>query len=70
MKCLIRMFAEKDQGVLFYETVISHKQQKHSFIECVPMSYDKIEDMPGYFKVRTFLSIYHFFFVFLTAFCL
>lgn len=44
------MFAERDQGVLFYETVISHKQQKHSFIECVPLPSEHFDTMPGYFK--------------------
>ena len=51
MKCLMRMFAEQDQGVLFYETVISLKWQKHTVIECVTLPWDKFEDIPAYFKV-------------------
>ncbi|KAJ6584817.1 CwfJ C-terminus 1-domain-containing protein-like protein [Mycena capillaripes] len=50
MKCLMRMFAEEDQGVIFYETVISLKWQKHTCIECVPLPWAQYEDMPQYFK--------------------
>ncbi|KAJ7758575.1 CwfJ C-terminus 1-domain-containing protein-like protein [Mycena maculata] len=50
MKCLMRMFAEEDQGVIFYETVISLKWQKHTCIECVPLPWDQYEDIPQYFK--------------------
>ncbi|KAJ7903188.1 CwfJ C-terminus 1-domain-containing protein-like protein [Mycena leptocephala] len=50
MKCLMRMFAEDDQGVIFYETVISLKWQKHTCIECVPLPWDQYEDIPQYFK--------------------
>lgn len=52
MKCLMRMFAEEDKGVVFYETVITLKHQSHTFIECVPVPWDQFEDLPGYFKVR------------------
>jgi hypothetical protein len=58
MKCLMRMFAEEDQGVIFYETVISLKWQKHTCIECVPLPWDQYEDIPQYFKVRGFLSVH------------
>jgi len=47
------MFAEDDKGVIFYETVISLKWQKHTFIECVPLPWDQFELIPGYFKVRS-----------------
>ncbi|KAF9257518.1 hypothetical protein L218DRAFT_965294 [Marasmius fiardii PR-910] len=50
MKCLMRMFAEEDKGVVFYETVISLKWQKHTCIECVPLPWDQFEILPGYFK--------------------
>ncbi|KAH9818598.1 CwfJ C-terminus 1-domain-containing protein-like protein [Melampsora americana] len=51
MKCLMRMFSEKfDQGVLFYETVLSFKQQRHTYIEAVPISWDLFSDAPAYFK--------------------
>ncbi|KAH0586099.1 hypothetical protein H2248_007370 [Termitomyces sp. 'cryptogamus'] len=50
MKCLIRMFAEGDKGVIFYETVITLKWQKHTVIECVPLPWEQFELIPGYFK--------------------
>jgi hypothetical protein len=50
----MRMFAEEDQGVIFYETVISLKWQKHTCIECVPLPWAQYEDIPGYFKVFNF----------------
>ncbi|KAJ7645525.1 CwfJ C-terminus 1-domain-containing protein-like protein [Mycena polygramma] len=50
MKCLMRMFAEDYQGVIFYETVISLKWQKHTCIECVPLPWAQYEDIPQYFK--------------------
>ncbi|KAG0145793.1 hypothetical protein CROQUDRAFT_93383 [Cronartium quercuum f. sp. fusiforme G11] len=51
MKCLMRMFSEKlDQGVLFYETVLTFKQQRHTYIEAVPISWDLFHDAPAYFR--------------------
>ncbi|TFK48693.1 hypothetical protein OE88DRAFT_1663765 [Heliocybe sulcata] len=50
MKCLMKMFAEEDKGVIFWETVISFKQQRHTFIECVPLSWDRYDEIPGYFR--------------------
>ena len=52
MKCLMRMFAEEDQGVVFFETVLSLKKQKHTCIECVPMPWNQFDLIPGYFKAR------------------
>lgn len=52
MKCLMRMFAEEDKGVVFYETVLTIKAQKHTVIECVPVPWEQFELIPGYFKVR------------------
>ena len=52
MKCLMRMFAEEDKGVIFFETVISLKKQKHTCIECVPVPWEQFDLLPGYFKVR------------------
>ena len=54
MKCLMRMFAEEDKGVIFYETVMSIKAQKHTVIECVPLPWEQFEQIPGYFKVHIF----------------
>jgi hypothetical protein len=45
------MFAEEDKGVIFYETVITLKWQKHTYIECVPLPWEQYEDIPQYFKV-------------------
>ncbi|KLO17276.1 hypothetical protein SCHPADRAFT_821751 [Schizopora paradoxa] len=54
MKCLMRMFAEEDQGVVFYETVINIRWQKHTYIECVPLPWDQFEHVPAYFKASDF----------------
>ncbi|KAI0075064.1 hypothetical protein K474DRAFT_1664650 [Panus rudis PR-1116 ss-1] len=56
MKCLMRMFAEQDKGVIFYETVISLKWQKHTVIECVPLPWGQFEELPGYFKESILMS--------------
>jgi hypothetical protein len=48
----MRMFAEEDKGVIFYETVLTLKHQKHTFIECVPAPWAEFEVLPGYFRVR------------------
>ncbi|KAG8819019.1 hypothetical protein FRC18_012223 [Serendipita sp. 400] len=56
MKCLIRMFDQEDKGVVFYETVISLRWQKHTCIECVPVPYSHFDDMPGYFKESILMS--------------
>ncbi|KAJ3519369.1 hypothetical protein NMY22_g13240 [Coprinellus aureogranulatus] len=50
MKCLMRMFSEEDKGIIFYETVISLKHQKHTVIECVPLPWEAYDLIPGYFK--------------------
>lgn len=55
MKCLMHMFAAEDKGVVFYETVINIKWQKHTVIECVPLSWDLFEEVPQYFKACTFV---------------
>ncbi|PLW18805.1 hypothetical protein PCANC_06650 [Puccinia coronata f. sp. avenae] len=51
MKCLMKMFAEKhDKGVVFYETVLSFKYQRHTYIEAVPIPWDLFNDIPAYFR--------------------
>jgi len=50
MKCLIQMFAEEDRAVIFMETVINLRKQRHTVIECIPVSYDDYDDSPAYFK--------------------
>jgi hypothetical protein len=52
MKSLMKMYSEEDKGVVFYETVITLKWQKHSVIECVPVPWEQFDVLPGYFKVR------------------
>ncbi|KAI0086588.1 CwfJ C-terminus 1-domain-containing protein-like protein [Irpex rosettiformis] len=56
MKSLMRMFAAEDKGVVFYETVLSLKHQKHTFIECVPLSWEHFDEIPGYFKESILMS--------------
>ncbi|KAH9936259.1 CwfJ C-terminus 1-domain-containing protein-like protein [Fomitopsis serialis] len=56
MKCLMRMYAEEDKGVIFYETVINIKWQKHTCIECVPLPWEHFEQIPGYFKESILMS--------------
>jgi hypothetical protein len=48
------MFAEEDKGVVFFETVLSLKKQKHTCIECIPVPWEQFDLLPGYFKVRFF----------------
>ncbi|EIW68951.1 hypothetical protein TREMEDRAFT_68880 [Tremella mesenterica DSM 1558] len=50
MKCLMRMHAKENKGVLFYETILSFRQQRHTFIEAVPLPYDQFQDAPAYFR--------------------
>ncbi|KAI0300190.1 CwfJ C-terminus 1-domain-containing protein-like protein [Russula brevipes] len=56
MKSLMRMYSEEDKGVIFYETVLSLKWQKHSVIECVPVPWDQFDILPGYFKESILMS--------------
>ncbi|KAL1411883.1 Pre-mRNA-splicing factor cwf19 [Vanrija albida] len=49
-KSLMRMFAAENKGVLFYETILSFRQQRHTMIECVPLPADQFADAPAYFR--------------------
>ena len=49
MKTLMQMNAARDRGVMFYETVLSFKGQRHTYIECVPVPWETFEELPGYF---------------------
>jgi hypothetical protein len=51
MKRLIRMFAEADKGMVYFEMAQSLSKQKHTFIECVPLLWAVYDDIPAYFKV-------------------
>ncbi|BGP52158.1 Pre-mRNA-splicing factor cwf19 [Rhodotorula kratochvilovae] len=50
MKTLMQMFAAEDKGVVFFETIISHKWQKHSYIEAIPVPFDLFDQLPIYFS--------------------
>ena len=52
MKSLMKMFAKEDKGVVFYETVISLKWQRHTCIECVPLPWAQYDVIPQFFKVK------------------
>jgi hypothetical protein len=51
MKCLMRMFAQQNKGVVFFETCLSFRQQMHTYIEAVPLPVNEYSDAPAYFKV-------------------
>ncbi|GAA6010982.1 hypothetical protein JCM10207_005457 [Rhodosporidiobolus poonsookiae] len=50
MKTLMQMFAAEDKGVVFFETVTTHKYQKHSYIEAIPVPFDLFDQLPIYFS--------------------
>lgn len=50
MKTLMQMHAQGDKGVLFYETVVSLHGQRHTYIEAIPLPWEKFEEMPAYFR--------------------
>jgi hypothetical protein len=62
-KCLIKMFASIKKDVIFMETVLDFRQNRHTIVECVPVSEAVGEAAPMYFKVRhSSLSLSLFFF--------
>ena len=56
MKCLIQMNAAQDKAMIFTETVINLKWQKHSVIECIPIPWEAGRAAPGYFKASIGLN--------------
>lgn len=44
------MFHEQNKGVVFIETVVSIRAQRHTAIEAIPIPYGTYEDAPAYFK--------------------
>ena len=46
------MHAKDNNGVLFYETICSFREQRHTFIEAVPLPFEQFQDAPAYFRVR------------------
>ncbi|KAI7901005.1 CwfJ C-terminus 1-domain-containing protein-like protein [Cokeromyces recurvatus] len=49
-KCLLKMFHEQGKGVIFMETVVNLRSQRHTVIEAIPIPYGIYEDAPAYFK--------------------
>ena len=56
MKCLMKAFSTKNQGVVFFETVYNIKSQLHTYIEAIPIDIEIFETLPAYFK-ESILSI-------------
>lgn len=54
MKCLFQLAAAEvqDRSYVFYETVISLRQQRHTCIEAVPLGRDLLATLPGHFQVE------------------
>ncbi|KAM0790527.1 hypothetical protein ACM66B_003397 [Microbotryomycetes sp. NB124-2] len=51
MKTLMQMNAsEHDKGVVFFESCINLKHQKHTSIECLPVPFELFDELPSYFK--------------------
>ncbi|WWC86011.1 uncharacterized protein L201_000882 [Kwoniella dendrophila CBS 6074] len=50
MKCLMKMHAQTNQGVIFFETVLTFKYQKHTYIEAIPVPFNEFQDLPAYFR--------------------
>jgi hypothetical protein len=55
MKCLTRMFAEQNKGVIFFEQAEKFKKKRHCVIECIPIPADEFNLVPAYFKVSSIL---------------
>ena len=49
MKCLLRMAISRNQSMVFFETVMSVRDQKHTYIEAVPIPNDIFAQVPAYF---------------------
>jgi len=49
----MKMHAKDNKGVLFYETICSFREQRHTFIEAVPLPFEEFQDAPAYFRVRS-----------------
>jgi hypothetical protein len=51
MKTLMRMFASQDRGVIFFESCITLRHQKHTTIEVLPLPFALFDEIPAYFQV-------------------
>lgn len=51
MKCLLQQAAQRKEamGVVFYETVVSIKAQRHTCIEALPLPLDLLSALPSHF---------------------
>jgi len=56
MKCLMQMAAARKQGVVFCETVLNIRAQRHTYIEAIPVPHDLFEQIPGVFKQSILMS--------------
>ncbi|ORY55951.1 CwfJ C-terminus 1-domain-containing protein-like protein [Leucosporidium creatinivorum] len=50
MKTLMQLYAEEDKGVVFFESAINLKHQRHTCIEAVPIPFDLFDEIPAYFS--------------------
>ncbi|KAE8217851.1 hypothetical protein CF319_g8154 [Tilletia indica] len=50
MKCLMQMTAAQQQGIIFCETVMSIRAQRHAYIEAIPVPLDLFQQIPAVFK--------------------
>ncbi|KAF3930439.1 hypothetical protein ABW20_dc0104325 [Dactylellina cionopaga] len=55
MKCLIRMYHDRGQDVIFYENAASPHKKRHAAIEAIPLPLEQGELAPAFFK-EAFLS--------------
>ncbi|KAI8981042.1 CwfJ C-terminus 1-domain-containing protein-like protein [Pilobolus umbonatus] len=55
-KCLMKMFHAQGKGVVFMETVVQIRSQRHTAIEVIPIPYGVYEDAPMYFKEAILMS--------------
>lgn len=49
---LVEMFKHQKRDVIFFEVAMNFKKQRHTFIECVPLSQELGQEAPIYFKVQ------------------
>jgi hypothetical protein len=50
-KYLSRMYSNSGSGVLFLETVMELKKQRHTYLDCIPLPKQLANQAKAYFKV-------------------
>ncbi|RVD84356.1 uncharacterized protein DFL_006108 [Arthrobotrys flagrans] len=55
MKCLIRMYHDRGQDVIFYENAAAPHRKRHAAIEAIPLPLEQGELAPAFFR-EAFLS--------------